>query len=63
VLRRLFGLKRHGILGGFRKLHNEDLHNFLSSPDIIRIIRSRRMRKAGHIASIGGTRNAYRVLV
>jgi hypothetical protein len=44
VLRRIFGPKRDGVTGGWRKLHNEELHNLYSSPSIIRIIKSRRMR-------------------
>jgi hypothetical protein len=44
VLRRIFGLKRDGVTGGWRKQHNEELHNLYSSPSIIRILKSRRMR-------------------
>jgi hypothetical protein len=50
VLRRIFGPKRNGATGGWRKLHNEELHNLYSSPSIIRIIKSRRMRWVGHVA-------------
>jgi hypothetical protein len=50
VLRRIFGPKRDGVTGGSRKLHNEELHNLYSSPSIIRMIESRRMRWAGHVA-------------
>jgi hypothetical protein len=50
----LFGPERDGVTGGWRKLHNEDLHNVCSSPSIIRIIKSRRMRWAGHVARMGG---------
>jgi hypothetical protein len=50
VLRRIFGPKRCGVTGGWRKLHNEEFHNLYSSPSIIRIIKSRRMRWAGHVA-------------
>jgi hypothetical protein len=49
--------------GGWRKLHNEELHNLYSSPSIIRIIKSRRMRWAGHVARMGKKRNVYRSLV
>jgi hypothetical protein len=63
VLRRLFGPKRDGVMGGWRKLHYEELHNFYSSPSIIRIIKSRRMRWAGHVARMGEKRNVYRLLV
>jgi hypothetical protein len=50
VLRRIFGLKRDEVTGGSRKVHNEELHNFYCSPSIIRFIRLRRMRCAGHVA-------------
>jgi hypothetical protein len=50
VLRTIFGPKRDGVTGGWRKLHNEELHDLYSSPSIIRIIKSRRMRWAGHVA-------------
>jgi hypothetical protein len=63
VLRRIFGPKMDGVTGGWRELHNEDLHNLYSSPSIIRIIKSRRMRWAGHVARMGKKRNVYRSLV
>jgi hypothetical protein len=63
VLRRIFGPKRDRVTGGWRKLHNEDLHNLYSSPKIIRIIKSRRMRWAGHEARMGEKRSVYRLLV
>jgi hypothetical protein len=50
VLRRIFGPKRDGVAGGWRKLHNEEIHNLYASPSIIRIIKSRRMRWVGHVA-------------
>jgi hypothetical protein len=50
---RIFGPKRYEVTGGWRKLHNEDLHNLYSSPSIIRVIKSRRMRWVGHIARMG----------
>jgi hypothetical protein len=53
VLRRIFGPKRDEVTGGWRKLRNEKLHNFYSSPSIIRMIKSRRMRWAGHVARMG----------
>jgi hypothetical protein len=56
VLRRIFGPKRDGVTGRWRKLHNEKLHNFYSSPSIIRIIKSRKMRWAGHVARMGEKR-------
>jgi hypothetical protein len=55
VLRRIFGLKRDELMGGWRKLHNEELHNLYSSPSIIRMIKSRRMTWAGHVARMGGS--------
>jgi hypothetical protein len=63
VLRRIFGPKRDGVRRRWRKLHNEELHNLYSSPSIIRIIKSRRMRWAGHVARMGEKRNVYRLLV
>jgi hypothetical protein len=63
VLRRIFGPKRVEVTGEWRKLHNGELHNLYSTPDIIRQIKSRRMRWAGHVARIGEGRNVYRVLV
>jgi hypothetical protein len=63
VLRRIFGSKRDGVTGGWRKLYNEGLHNLYSSRSIIRIIKSRRMRWAGHVARMGEKRNVYRLLV
>jgi hypothetical protein len=63
VLRRIFEPKRDEVMGERRKLHNEELRDLYSSPSIIRIIKSRRMRWAGHVARIGEKRNAYRLLV
>jgi hypothetical protein len=56
VLRRIFGPKRGELMGGWRKLHNEELHNLYSSPNIIRIMKSRRMRWAMHVARMGRRR-------
>jgi hypothetical protein len=53
VLRKIFGPKRYEVTGDWRKLHNEELHNLYSSPNIIRMIKSRRMRWAGHVARMG----------
>jgi hypothetical protein len=53
VLRRIFGPKRDVVTGGWRKLHNEELHNLYSSPSIMRIIKSRGMRWAGHVTRMG----------
>jgi hypothetical protein len=63
VLRRIFRLKRDEVTGEWRKLHNEELHNFYSSPDIIRQVKSRRMRWAGHVACMGEERKLYKDLV
>jgi hypothetical protein len=63
VLRRIFGPKRDGVTGGWRKLHNEELHDLYSSPSIIRIKKLGRMRWAGHVARMGEKRNVYRLLV
>jgi hypothetical protein len=63
VLRRIFGLKRDEMTGEWRKLHNEELRDLYSSPSIIRIIKSRRMRWAGHVARMRENRNTYRLLV
>jgi hypothetical protein len=53
VLRRIFGPTRDEETGGWRELHNEELHNLYSSPSIIRMIKSRRMRRAGHVTRMG----------
>jgi hypothetical protein len=63
VLRRIFGPKRDGVMGGWRKLHNEELHNLYSSPSIIKIIKLRRMRWTGHVTQMGEKRNVYTLLV
>jgi hypothetical protein len=63
MLRRIFGPKRDGVMGGWRKLYNEELHNLYSSSSIIRIIKSRTMRWAGHVTRMGEKRNVYRLLV
>jgi hypothetical protein len=62
VLRGIFGHKRDEVTGGWRKLHNEKLHNFYSSPNIITVIKSRRMRLDGHEVRRGEIRNAYKIL-
>jgi hypothetical protein len=60
---RIFGPKRDEVTSDWRKLHNEELHNLCSSPSIIRMIESRRMRWTGHVARMEEKRNAYRILV
>jgi hypothetical protein len=62
VLRRIFGRKRDRVTGECRKMHNGELHNLYSSPDITRQIKSRRMRWVAHVAHMGEGRNVYRVL-
>jgi hypothetical protein len=62
VLRRIFGPKRDEVTGGWRKLHNEELRDWYSSPSIIRI-KSRRMRWVAHVARIGEKKIVYRLLV
>jgi hypothetical protein len=59
---RIFGPKREED-GSWRKLHNDELHNLYSSPNIVRVIKSRRMRWAGHVAHMGEGRCVYKVLV
>jgi hypothetical protein len=63
MLRRIFGSKRDGVTGEWRKLHNEELYDLYCSPNILRVIKPRRMRWAGYIAWIGEERGVFRVLV
>jgi len=63
VLRRMFGLKMDEVTGEWRKLHNEELNDFYCSPNIAWVIKSRRMRWAGHLAHMGEGRGVYKVLV
>jgi hypothetical protein len=63
VLRRIFGPKRDEVTGEWRQLHNEELSDLHSSSNIVRVIKSRRMRWEGHIACIWERRGVYRVLV
>ena len=63
VLRTIFGLTRDEVTGEWRRLHNEEFNGMYSSPTIARMIKLRRMRWAGHVASMGERRDVYRVLV
>ena len=63
VLRRIFGPRRDKVKGEWRRLNNEELNDWYSSPNVVRVIKSRRMRCAGHVARMGEERVAYRVLV
>jgi hypothetical protein len=63
VLWKIFGLKRDEVTGGWRKLHTEELNGLYSSPSIVRVIKARRMRWAGHVARMGEVRGAYNILV
>jgi len=63
VLRRIFRPKRNEVTGEWRKLYNEELNDLYSSPSIVRVINTRRMRWAGHVACMGERRGVYRVLV
>jgi hypothetical protein len=63
ILRRVFGSKRDEVTREWRKLHIEELHDMYSSPNIIRIIKPRRMRLTGHVVRMGERKGAHRVLV
>jgi hypothetical protein len=63
VLRRIFIRKRDEVTGEWRKFHSEELHNLYSSPDIIRQVKSGRIKWAGHVARMGEERKVYKVLV
>ena len=63
VLSRMFGPKRDEVTGEWRKLHSEELNDMYSSPSIVQVIKSRGMRRAGHVARMGVRRGAYRVLL
>jgi len=63
VLRRIFGPKRDEVTREWRKLKNEKLNDLYSSPNTVRVIKSKRMRWAGHVARMGETRDVYRILV
>ena len=63
MLRRIFGPRREEETGEWRRLHNEELNDLYPAPNIVRVIKSRRMRWAGHVARMGEEREEYRVLV
>ena len=63
VLGRVFGPRRDEVMGEWRRLHNEELNDLYSTPNIVWLIKSRRMRWAGHVACMGEERGVYRVLV
>jgi len=62
VLRKVFGPKRDEVTGEWRKLHNEELNDLYSLPNNVRVVKSRRMRWAGHVARVGEDRRVHRVL-
>ena len=62
VLRKIFGPERDKVTGEWRKLHNEELNGLYCSPNIIQMMKSRRMRWAGHVAHMGDRKRAYRIL-
>jgi len=63
VLRRIFGSRKDEVMGGWRRPHNKEVNDLYSSPNIVRVIKSRRMRWVGHVARMGEERGVYRVLV
>jgi hypothetical protein len=63
VLMRIFGQKRDEVTRYWKKLHNEELHNLYSSPNVIRMMKSRSMRWTGYVARMGEKRNPHRILV
>jgi hypothetical protein len=63
LLRRMFGSKGEEVAGGWRRQNNEELHNLYASPITTRVIKSRRMRLAVHVACMGEMRNAYNVFI
>jgi hypothetical protein len=63
MLRRIFGLRKYEVTGEWRRLHNEEINDLYCSPNIVRVIKWRRMRSAGHVARMGEEKGVYRVLV
>ena len=63
VLRKIFGPKRDDQTGEWRRLHNNELHDLYGKPDIIRIVKSHRLRWAGHVTQMGNERGAWKLLV
>jgi hypothetical protein len=63
VLRRIFGPKREEVSGGWRRLHNEELHNLYTSPHIVKVMKLKRMRWVEHVARRGHKRISYNILV
>jgi hypothetical protein len=63
MLRKVFGSKMDEVAGEWRRLHNEELHHLYSSPNIIRVIKSRKLRLTGHVARMGDRKGAFRVFV
>jgi hypothetical protein len=63
VLRRIFGPKREEVAGGWRRQHNEELHNLYTSRNIVKVIKSRRMRWTEHVSRMGAMRNSFKFLV
>jgi len=63
VLRRIFGPRRDEVMGDWRRLHNEELNDMYPSPNIVQVIKSRRMRWAGNVVHMGEERGVYRILV
>jgi hypothetical protein len=61
VLRRIFVSKREEVAGGWRRQHNEELHNLYASPNVIKVIKSNRMRWMGYVARMGEMRNSYKI--
>jgi len=59
VVRRTFGLRSEEVIGGWRRLHDEEVHNLYAFPNVIRVVQSRRMRWAGHEAHMAEMRNSY----